>query len=126
MVKSCDEDSCGVLLRQEMSCLCTQPCKGLLVFWLFLVTPADSCWFGGGLAVSAGSLNCCRFLFGILKKLLLNWSTTPCPIYHLLSPTFGWWATRGIEASVNLFNVSFEKYRLVNVGKNLSYPISLK
>ena len=31
----------------------------------------------------------------IHKEPLLNSSTSPCPIYHLFSPTFGWWARRG-------------------------------
>jgi hypothetical protein len=33
--------------------------KLVLAFWLVLVIPADSCQFGGGLAVSAGS--CCYY-----------------------------------------------------------------
>jgi len=30
------------------------------------------------------------------KELLLNRSTSTCPIYHLFSPTFGQWARRGL------------------------------
>jgi len=85
----------------------------LLASWLALVTPADLCWFGRGLAVSAGSCHCCWFVFGILtllnwsasiltngnwncpKVLPLNRSTFPCPLYRLFSPTLGWWARRG-------------------------------
>jgi len=43
-------------------------------FWLsqlVLVASADSWWFGGGLAGSAGSCHCCWLMFGILT--LLNW-----------------------------------------------------
>jgi hypothetical protein len=59
-----------------------------------------------GLAVSAGSRR-----FATLT--LLNWTAdkwrldsprpqttskqvcVPCPVYHLFSPTFGWWARKG-------------------------------
>jgi hypothetical protein len=36
---------------------------------------------------------------GIAKKekLLLNRPTSPCPIYHLLSPAFGQWARRRVK-----------------------------
>jgi hypothetical protein len=35
------------------------------------------------------------------EELLLNRSTSPCPIYHLFSPTFRRWATREVEAFEN-------------------------
>ena len=44
----------------------------LLASLLVLVPPADSCRFGGGLAVSAGLCHHCWFMFAILT--LLNWT----------------------------------------------------
>jgi len=97
--------------------------KELLVFQLVLVTPADYCQFGGGLTVSARLCYQWWFVFGDIffqldcwypdttgldcwcpdssdwicpKELLLNRSTSTCPIYHLFSPTFGQWARRGL------------------------------
>jgi hypothetical protein len=36
------------------------------------------------------------------KELFLNRVSSPCPIYHLFSPTFGWWAGKVVEAFWNL------------------------
>jgi hypothetical protein len=35
------------------------------------------------------------------QELLLNRSTSPCPIYHLFSHTLGWWARQDVEAFEN-------------------------
>jgi hypothetical protein len=66
-----------------------------------------------------GSCHCCWFLFGTLsllnwtasiltngddpKELLVNRSTSPCPIYHLFSPAFGQWAGRRIKTFENSY-----------------------
>lgn len=80
---------------------------------LVLVIPADSCQSGGSLRVSARLCHHCWLMFGVLtllnwltgiltnrdwnrpKELVLNRSTCPCPVRHLFSPSFGWWARRG-------------------------------
>ena len=74
--------------RQSLACWYSQPCntcrcivfdylcfaerhsQELLLVFLLLVPPADSCWGWGGLAVSAKSCHCCWFSM----PTLLNWT----------------------------------------------------
>ena len=80
----CKCDVCGWTRRQ---------CQPSLLFscylaegWRFLLdgaTAADSC------------------LIFCPKELLLNRSTSSCPIDQLSSPTFKWWARKGVEAFQN-------------------------
>lgn len=80
-----------------------------MVFWLVLITPTNSCWFSGSLAVSTSACSCCWFMFGdtseldcwyhntteldsltigdwnCLKELLLNRSTSPLSYYPFSS-----------------------------------------
>lgn len=93
--------------------------RELLAFRLILVVPTDSCLSDRDLPVSAGSWH---FWTGLLvswhywtklllswlteigitsKELLLNRSTSPCPIHHLFSSAFGQWARRGLKAFEN-------------------------
>lgn len=93
----------------------------LLESQLILVTPADWCQFGGGLAVSAGPFLHCWFVFGDTMEIdcwypdttelnccYTNKSRLESPqrntskkvhisLSHLplFSPTFAWWARRG-------------------------------
>ena len=43
------------------------------------------------------------------KELLLNMSTSPCPIYHLFSPTFGQWARKVGRSFENPYQVLKKK-----------------
>jgi hypothetical protein len=86
----------------------------LLVLWLVMFTPADSCWVSGSLAVSAESCCHCWFVFGGIfeldcwypdtteldcwyldngdwncpKEVLLKRCRSPLSYYHLLSSIF--------------------------------------
>lgn len=97
----------------------------------------------------AGSCHCCWFVFAVLtllnwtagrltnrdwnrlKELLLNRTTSPCPIYHLSFPTFRWWARRGEGYNIwePLLKICFLKIKVYivfflpsSVEKSKSYP----
>lgn len=54
--------------------------RELLVSLLLLVTPADSCQLGGGLAVSAG---CATAAAMFARLILLNWTNDVCKYIKL-------------------------------------------
>ena len=72
------------------------------MFLLDHAVAADSC-LATLLNWTVGILTLLNWIAGILtngdeicpKELLLNRSTSPCPIYCLFSPTVRQWATRG-------------------------------
>jgi hypothetical protein len=107
--------------------------------WLFLLTPADSeeAWqfllvctpatdfclvswlYWTGLLVS------CQMEIGIIpKELLLNRSTSLYPIYHFLSPTFGWWARRGVKVFKNPYWFFSLFFSFLNLSLQLSFVYS--
>jgi hypothetical protein len=76
--------------------------RQLKAFFLVLTDPTDLCWLSRGLAISARSCHHCWYRVwwtfeldcwypdNASKELLINRPTSPCPIYHLFSHTFGW------------------------------------
>ena len=78
-------------------------------FWLVLIRWRTGCWIVPPLLIH-GILTLRKYTAGILTmeseiaptELLLNRSTSPCPIYHLLSPAFAQWTRRGVEVFENL------------------------
>ena len=67
----------------------------LVEAWQFLpdhATAADSFWYSDTTELDARNLT--NGNWNHLKELLLNRSISPCPIYHLFSPTFEQWARR--------------------------------
>jgi hypothetical protein len=59
------------------------------------------------------------------KELLLNRSTLLCPIYHLFSPTFGWWGRKGRSQHLKtLIKVCFKKSKPILSVSMLKAEIS--
>jgi hypothetical protein len=94
--------------------------------WLFPLTCADSAEYGWFLLDLATAVDSClaswdywtgllvswQTEFGITpKELLLIRSTTPCPIYHLFSPTFGQWLEEVQNISGPILKVSLRARR---------------
>lgn len=87
--------------------------------WLFLLDRAITvdlclvtlfeldCWY-----LNTTDLDCWypdNRLWNHPKELLLNRSTSSCPIYHLFFPTFGQWVRRGSKHLITPIKVGFEK-----------------